>query len=79
VTNIEIQNTLENMIQGDAPTIYANAERLKYVSPLVNFDALGGKYCQATESAEHQALADTYLRYTGETIERIDFHICEDW
>lgn len=77
--NVEIQRSLVAMKNGDVNTIHENEKRLKYVSPLVNFDALGGHYCASPNSDEHKALAEIYEKYTGEDIQRIDFHICEDW
>lgn len=79
LVNLRIQNILNEMINGNTTTIKLNAEKLKYVYPLVNFDVLGGHYCDTPQSEEHKALADVYQHFTGESIERIDFHICEDW
>lgn len=79
VVNAEIKRTLDEMANGDVQTIQISANRLKYVSPLVNFDRLGGKSCHSPNSETHLALAETYQQFTGESIERIDLHICEDW
>jgi hypothetical protein len=79
LVNVKIQNLLNQMNNGNAETIKLNAEKLKYFYPLVNFDVLGGHYCDSPQSEEHQALAEVYQRFTGESVERIDFHICEDF
>lgn len=79
LVNIEIQKSLNAMKNGDVKTIIDSENRLKFVSPLVNFDELGGLYCGSPDSDEHQSLARVYEKYTGESIERIDFHICNDW
>lgn len=79
LVNVKINKSLEAMKNGDENTIRKQADYLQYVSPLINFDALGGLYCESPDSKEHKALAETYERFTGESIERIDFHICEDW
>jgi hypothetical protein len=79
LVNSKISNIFIEMNSGDAKTIRLNAEKLKYIYPLVNFDVLGGHDCNLPNSERHQALAEVYQRFTGESIERIDFHICEDW
>jgi hypothetical protein len=79
LVNIKIYKSLKAMKSGSVVIIQENANSLKYFSPLINFDSLGGSYCELPESDEHQALAEVYQRFSGESIERIDFHICEDW
>lgn len=79
VINVEIKRALDRMIKGDVQTIRSSADRLKYLSPLVNFDSLGGRHCQSPNSEEHQVLAETYQQLTGKNIGSIDRPICEDW
>lgn len=79
VINAEIKKTLDGMIGGDVQTIHTNANRLKYLSPLVNFDKLGGRYCGSPNSEEHQALTEKYRQLAGKNIETVDRPICEDW
>lgn len=69
VFNIEIKRALDEMKNGDAATVRANARRLKYVAPLVNFDSLPRQY--ASENGEkREALAEAYLELTGKSLER---------
>lgn len=88
VTNIYINSLINEMLAGDERTIRTNGEKLLRFGPLVNFDRLGGQYCRHPyvpedvakgEDPRHKVLAEIYEAGTGESIERIDFHICEDW
>jgi hypothetical protein len=74
--NVEIARRMDNMIRGDAQSIYANADRLKYFAPLIDFSALGRAYCRSHDNEKRRALADVYARYEGTTDRAIDFRVC---
>lgn len=79
VANVEIYKRLDEMADGSPQVIRKNAQILRFVAPLVNADKLGGKYCDSPNSETHRALAEAYQQLSNESIERIDFHICNDW
>ncbi len=79
IINREINEMLNEIVEGNVQTIRENAQILKFVSPLVDVNKLGGKYCYLPDDERHKVLAEVYEQFTGESIERIDFHICEDW
>ena len=74
VINAEINRVLENVIKGDARTVRAEIQNLKYIAPLINFDALALHYHRsATEERETEkmkAIAAIYKEMTGEDLER---------
>lgn len=43
VINVEIKKSMVAMLNGDAQTIRSNAQKLKYVAPITNFDLLESK------------------------------------
>lgn len=68
VVNVEIKKTMDEMINGDAATVRADAQRLKYVAPLINFHALAGKcsFNSRQKSDEKtDALREACLTLTG--------------
>lgn len=71
--NAQIKNSLENMIKGDAQTVYAEARKLKYLTILVNFDRLAQSYYRPAENEQleekMQAIADVFKQLTGEDID----------
>lgn len=74
VLNANIKNTLNEMAYGDAQTIRAGAERLKYVAPLVNLDILTLQYhrpfkANQRETEKMEAIGEAYKIITGEDIE----------
>ena len=73
VLNVQIKNTLNEMARGDAQTIRAKAQDLKYVAPLVNFDVLALLYHRSAadgrETEKMKAIAEIYKEMTGEDIE----------
>jgi len=79
VVNREINAYVSEMVGGNAAIIYSHAERIKYFAPLVDFSRLGGHYCNSPDSKEHQALTEVYQRFTGGSIEDVDFASCNDF
>lgn len=73
VLNIQIKNALDEMTRGDAQTIRANAQKLKYVAPLVNPDVLTLRYHHSAtnekEMEKMKAIAEAHQLLTGEDIE----------
>lgn len=72
VVNVEIKKTMDEMINGDAPTIRADAQKLKYVAPLVNFHALAAKLSYNSREKHDEktiALREAYLKLTGKDID----------
>jgi hypothetical protein len=71
--NAEIKKSLRIMENGDAATVYAESRKLKYVSPLVNFDNLALIYHRTPrdnrETEKARAIADVYMDLTGERVE----------
>lgn len=73
ILNLKAQKALGEMEHGDARTIRANAKRLKYIAPLVNFDVLAARYYNLKGGIYNEncaALAESYKELTGEDIER---------
>jgi len=72
VINVEIKKMLDEMTNGDAQTIRSNAQILKRIAPLVNFDALAEKYAFENRSTNNEktiAFREAYLKLTGKDIE----------
>lgn len=73
VVNLEIKKSLDNVRNGDAEVIHAEAKKLKYVAPLVNFDGLALLYFRSApnekQSEKMRAVAEFYNEMTGENIE----------
>ena len=66
---MEIKKALDEIKNGDAPTIRAEARRLKYVAPLVNPEVLAKRYgLQSNNNDETEALTEAYKNLTGEDI-----------
>ncbi|HEY0428011.1 MAG TPA: hypothetical protein VGC76_09535 [Pyrinomonadaceae bacterium] len=71
VANAQIKKSLDEMARGDAPTIHAKTQSLKYIAPLVNFDVLLRRYKSANlGNEEKKALAEAYRELTGESVEK---------
>jgi hypothetical protein len=66
--NREIGRSMDRMLNGDAEVIYAEAAKLKYVAPLVNFDKLERQTCRS-DSERNRAAKDVYPGLTGKTEE----------
>ena len=64
---------MDEIENGDAQTIRANSQSLKYVVPLINLDKLALRYHRSApderENEEMKAIADVYKELTGENIE----------
>lgn len=72
ILNLKIEQTLEEMQNGDAQTIRAGARRLKYFAPLVNFDRLAQSYrydAPAQFDERNVALAEAYQEMTGKNLD----------
>jgi hypothetical protein len=71
VLNIQIKRALDAMRDGDAQTVRAQAAKLKYVAPLVDFSDLPRQYAfdAAQDREKRAALAEAYREFTGENIE----------
>jgi hypothetical protein len=73
VINVEIVKSLENIEKGDAQIVRAEAEKLKYVKPLVNFDNLALIYQRTSfenrQTDKMKAIAEVYNQLTGENVE----------
>lgn len=69
ILNVEIKNSLDKIAQGDAATIRAEAQYLKYVAPIVNFDSIPRQYFGEPNRERKAALAEVYNNLTGENIE----------
>lgn len=73
IANLQIERILEEMKNGDAATIRANAEKLRYVAPLVEFDLLALHYHRSNaivrNSEQMRVLAEVYQDLTGVDIE----------
>lgn len=73
VLNVNIKHALDEIKSGDAQAVRANAQTLRYLAPLVDFDSLARQYALengATNREKKAALAEIYLELTGENIER---------
>jgi len=72
--NVEIIKSLENIQNGDAQIVREEAEKLKYVKPLVNFDNLALIYHRSSiddrKTDKMKTVADVYNQLTGENIEK---------
>lgn len=76
VINVEIDRRMDNMVRGNAQSIYMNAARLKFYAPLVDFSVIARAYCSTQDKEKQRALADVYNHYSGTTDRSIDFNIC---
>ncbi len=74
ILNLKVKEALREIKIGNAQTIRVNTNRLKYVAPLVNFDALAIRYyslgADTIYKEERNALAESYKKLTGEDVER---------
>ena len=69
IINVEIKRMMDEMLNGDAETIHARAQILKYVAPITNFDALTFKYSRSRDpqfNEETKALTEEYKNLAGE-------------
>lgn len=65
--NREIGRSMDRMLNGDAEAVYAEAAKLKYVAPLVNFDKLEQQTCRASDPERSRAAIYAYRQLTGKT------------
>jgi len=65
--NRVIASSMDRMLNGNAEVIYAEAAKLKYVAPLVNFDKLERQICNGSDSERNRAVIDVYRRLSGRT------------
>ncbi len=74
VINAETNRALDRMIKGDARTVHAEFQSLKYVAPLINFDVLALHYHRSApeerETEKMKTIAEIYKEMTGEDLER---------
>lgn len=74
VANVQIKKTVDEMHKGDARTIRANAQSLRYIAPIVNLDSLALRYQQVQsneiKTEEMKAISEAFLMLTGEDIEK---------
>jgi hypothetical protein len=74
VINAEINRALDKIIKGDARTVRAEIQSLKYIAPLINFDVLALHYHRSAleerETEKMKAIAAIYKEMTGENLER---------
>jgi hypothetical protein len=68
VFNLEVKRALDEIKSGDARAVRAGAGRLKFVAPLVNFDALARQYNSSADGEKREALAEAYLELTGKSL-----------
>ncbi len=73
VVNLEIKRSFENIKNGDVQTVRAEAKKLKYVAPLVNFEGLALLYFSSSSSEEQRSekmkeIAEFYEEMTGKDI-----------
>ena len=72
--NSEIKNSLRWIEIGNPQVAYAESRKLKYLSPLVNFDNLALFYNRAMidekKSEKMQTIAEIYKELTGQDIEK---------
>jgi hypothetical protein len=71
VANVQIKETLDEMLKGDAQTIRSNGRKLKFVAPLVNFDVLVEHYYFKDNETEKEILAEEYERLTGKDFRKL--------
>lgn len=71
ILNVQINNALDEISRGDAQTVRARAQSLKYVAPLVNFDSIVRQHAleTGTNNKKKTALAEVYRNLTGKNIE----------
>lgn len=73
VVNVEIIKSLENIKNGDAQIVRAEAEKLAFVKPLVNFDTLALIYQRTPfedrKTDKMKSIAEIYSQLTGENVE----------
>jgi hypothetical protein len=77
--NLKINNLLKIMLYGDANEVRAAANKLKYITPIVNFERLAGKNCDENNSDKNRAIFESYQELTGESLERKNYIICNDF
>jgi hypothetical protein len=65
VANVQIKETLDEMLRGDAQTIRSNGRKLKFVAPIVNFDVLVERYRFKGNETEREVLVEEYERLAG--------------
>ncbi|HEX8247497.1 MAG TPA: hypothetical protein VF599_04875 [Pyrinomonadaceae bacterium] len=69
VLNIQIKSALDEIRHGDAQTVRAQAAKLKYVAPLVDFSGFAARHNFRTsqmDEGKRAALAEAYRELTGE-------------
>lgn len=69
--NIQIEKSLQRIINGNAQDVYSNTKTLKFFKPIVNFDSIERYYFNnnATENPEKiQAIINVYKNLTGKEI-----------
>ncbi|HLM00111.1 MAG TPA: hypothetical protein VK400_03585, partial [Pyrinomonadaceae bacterium] len=78
VLNIQVKRALDEMINGDAQAVSAQAGKLKYVAPLVDFSDLGVRYAARKNNMDEEkraAFAAAYKELTGVDVEKKPFFI----
>ena len=73
VINVQIKNILDEMINGDAPAVRANGQKLKFVLPLANLDGLALQYHRTKREERNtekmRTIVEIYKEMTGEDLE----------
>lgn len=76
VLNIQIKRALDEISDGDAQAVRAQAANLKYVAPLTDFSDLPRQYNSGRLNSDEEkraALAEAYRELTGKNIENAPF------
>jgi hypothetical protein len=70
--NNEIERSIDKMVKGSPETIRSTAQRLKYVSIIINYDRIAYAYLKTQSegtSEKTEALAAAYAEMTGRELE----------
>jgi hypothetical protein len=70
IANQQLKKSLDKIIDGDAATIRAEAQKLKWFAPLVNFDVFERRSRFNNTEEEQKALVDAFYQLTGEDLEK---------
>lgn len=72
VINFQIRKNLNEMLNGDVPTIRKSAQTLRYFALITNFDSLALLYHRSGKDKNDEkikAIAEAYKNLTGENVE----------